>query len=323
MAIMNRILRQFAPLVFLACALSTIYAQTEFTVNNPSREGGRMRICNTAKTGATTSDWSIYNMTYPYGNGLKFWRYYADGSNPGPVLTLWDNGSASFAGSLGVSVEQPRSRLDIGTNLGCGRGARFGDYIEINERECINNSGTIGWNACIAADDGTFSPVHPPGAGMVLTMHSGGVADLDFWGRDWGGSSSPVSLGSFTHVMRLSTNGNVGIGTTNPSERLSVNGRIRAKEVVVETANWSDYVFAEDYELMPLAQVSAHIKEKKHLPGVPSNADVAEKGVSLAQMQSILLAKIEELTLHAIAQEQRIEAQEAVIRRLQVKCGEK
>lgn len=98
---------------------------------------------------------------------------------------------------------------------------------------------------------------------------------------------------------------NVGIGTTNPTEKLSVNGRIRAKEVIVDTG-WSDYVFAKDYKLASLSDVEQHIEQQGHLPGVPSAQEVADKGVSVGDMQAILLAKIEELTLHQIAQEKAI-----------------
>ena len=108
-------------------------------------------------------------------------------------------------------------------------------------------------------------------------------------------------------------NGNVGIGTTNPTEKLSVKGRIRAQEVVVDNNNWSDYVFADDYKLQSLTDVEAQIKTSKHLPGVPSAQEVAEKGVSVGDMQAVLLAKIEELTLHQIAQEKRLNSQQAQI----------
>ena len=86
---------------------------------------------------------------------------------------------------------------------------------------------------------------------------------------------------------------------------------MRAKEVVVETTGWSDYVFADDYQLKPLSEVEQHIKSARHLPGIPSAAEVAEKGIGLGEMQSRLLAKIEELTLHQIEQEKRMNALEA------------
>jgi hypothetical protein len=111
--------------------------------------------------------------------------------------------------------------------------------------------------------------------------------------------------------LYLDVLGNAALGTQNPGGyKLAVAGNIHAYEIVVETG-WSDYVFADDYKLMPLTEVEAHIKEHKHLPGVPSAKDVAEKGVSVGQMESTLLAKVEELTLHLIEQEKRIQKLEA------------
>ncbi|WP_075602657.1 hypothetical protein [Saccharicrinis aurantiacus] len=100
--------------------------------------------------------------------------------------------------------------------------------------------------------------------------------------------------------------GKVGIGTTNPTEKLSVNGTIRAKEIKVEATNWADYVFADDYALKPLCEVEAFITENSHLPDVPSAAVVENKGIELGEMNKILLQKIEELTLYVIQQQKEI-----------------
>ena len=95
-------------------------------------------------------------------------------------------------------------------------------------------------------------------------------------------------------------NNNVGIGTETPQEKLSVNGKIRAREIKVETANWPDYVFSKEYKLPDLKETETFIKNNGHLPGVPS-ATVAEKeGIELGEMNKVLLKKIEELTLHLI-----------------------
>jgi len=107
--------------------------------------------------------------------------------------------------------------------------------------------------------------------------------------------------------LTIRTNGNVGIGTTNPgSWKLAVNGNIRAKEIKVETG-WSDFVFYDDYKLPTLTEVENHIKEKGHLKNIPSAKDVAENGILLGEMDAKLLQKIEELTLYTIAQEKKIE----------------
>ena len=102
-------------------------------------------------------------------------------------------------------------------------------------------------------------------------------------------------------------NGNVGIGTTDPGAwRLAVNGKIRAKEVKVET-DWADFVFEEKYELPTLAEVEDHIKEKGHLKDIPSAGEVAENGILLGEINAKLLQKIEELTLYTIDQQKEIE----------------
>ncbi|MEO1050054.1 MAG: hypothetical protein AAFX87_05495 [Bacteroidota bacterium] len=100
--------------------------------------------------------------------------------------------------------------------------------------------------------------------------------------------------------------GNFGIGTTNPTYKLSVNGTIRAKEVIVETG-WSDFVFEEDYRLRTLKEVEAYINENGHLPEIPSAKEVEENGVKVGEMESKLLQKIEELTLYLIEKEKQIE----------------
>ena len=100
----------------------------------------------------------------------------------------------------------------------------------------------------------------------------------------------------------------VGIGTNapHPNYKLSVNGKIRAKEIIVET-NWSDFVFEKDYNLMSLSDVENYINEYGHLPGVPSAIEVEKNGVALGNSQAVLLQKIEELTLYTIEMNKQIE----------------
>ena len=101
-------------------------------------------------------------------------------------------------------------------------------------------------------------------------------------------------------AMRIDYRGYVGIGTSNPQSLLAVNGIITAKEVVVSSTGWPDYVFGADYNLMPLAEVAAYIASNGHLPEVPSSEEVAANGINLGESQALLLKKIEELTLYVI-----------------------
>jgi len=107
--------------------------------------------------------------------------------------------------------------------------------------------------------------------------------------------------GTVTNQGDLFSTGNMGIGTTDTKGyKLAVNGKIRTQEIKVEAANWPDYVFAKDYKLLSLKETEQHIKEKGHLPGIPSAEEVKANGVDLGEMNIKLLKKIEELTLHLI-----------------------
>lgn len=85
---------------------------------------------------------------------------------------------------------------------------------------------------------------------------------------------------------------------------LVVSGVFRAKS----TTPWADYVFEPGYQPMPLKEIEAYAKEHKHLPEMPSTAEVEKDGIDIAKMNAILLKKVEELTLHAVEQEKRMEA---------------
>lgn len=110
-------------------------------------------------------------------------------------------------------------------------------------------------------------------------------------------------------VMSWLYNGNVGIGTSIPKEKLSVNGHIRAVEIKVESTNWPDYVFQSSYQLPTLAQIEEQIKIKGHLPDIPSAKEVEANGIALGEMNKLLLKKVEELTLHLIDKEKQLENQ--------------
>jgi hypothetical protein len=103
-----------------------------------------------------------------------------------------------------------------------------------------------------------------------------------------------------TTQLVVTADGCVGIGTATPTNALAVNGTIKAKEVIVTLDGWPDFVFKQDYQLMPLPEVEAFIRSNGHLPRIPSAHEVARSGVPIGQTQANLLRKIEELTLYVI-----------------------
>jgi hypothetical protein len=95
--------------------------------------------------------------------------------------------------------------------------------------------------------------------------------------------------------------------------KLQVGGKISAQEIVVHINKWADDVFDPDYELMSLDELEAYVQRERHLPGVPPRATVERDGIDVAQTNEMLLRKVEELTLHAIDQQKRIEQLERKI----------
>jgi len=123
----------------------------------------------------------------------------------------------------------------------------------------------------------------------------------------------------WTNLALQPNGGNVGIGTTNPTEKLAVNGKIRAKEIKVEASNWPDYVFEEGYEVGTLQKLEGYIKINKHLPGMPSAKEVETNGIEVSEMLKLQQQKIEELTLHLIEKEKQLHDQGGKVSTLEAK----
>jgi hypothetical protein len=100
--------------------------------------------------------------------------------------------------------------------------------------------------------------------------------------------------------------------------RLYVEGGILTEKIKVALRNpdadWKDGVFASDYKLMPLKDVEAFVAANKHLPEIDSAKDLVECGLDLGEMQSKQMGKIEELTLYAIEQEKKLNAQDTELK---------
>ncbi len=111
-----------------------------------------------------------------------------------------------------------------------------------------------------------------------------------------------------TNIFHFGTNGMFSVSNnTQKTFVVEASGLTRARKIKVDADVWADYVFEEDYRLMPLAEVENFVKEHKHLPSIPSEKAMMEEGIDVAEMNVKMMEKIEELTLYLIAQNKELE----------------
>lgn len=177
-----------------------------------------------------------------------------------------------YGGNIGIGNSDPVAPLSFNSILG-------------NKISLWNSSATAQYG--IGIQPGT------------LQFYTAGMDKMAF---GYGSSTA------FTETMSFYPgSGQLGIGTANVGGyKLAVNGNIRSKELVVETG-WADYVFDEDYKLPTLAEVEKFILQNKHLPNIPSAEEIQTNGLKLGDVQTKMMAKIEELTLYIIEQNKKIE----------------
>jgi hypothetical protein len=276
----------------------------------------------TASPQASLDIWKAYSagtdsLRFSYNDGSAYWMgirpYVVSAGNVGYLFrtnngtTTTDAMAITGVGNVGIGTAVPYAPLEVAVKGGTND-VRLGFYIG---RQTTGVAAVgMGVSSRFYLEDAGGALIETNGIASVWTDPSAAnrAARMDFYSSKNNTSSVAMSIGS---------TGYVGIGTTNPTNKLEVNGTIRAKEVIVETTGWSDYVFAPDYKLAPLSEVEAHIQAKGTLPGIPSAAEVAEHGVSVGDLQAKLLAKMEEMTLHLIAQEKGLAELRAENARLQ------
>lgn len=233
-------------------------------------------------------------------------------------------------GNVGIATTTPQARLHIeGGSVQIGSSTENGmlhlgggkGYAGLGSTR--SDAGLIlGKNIYARYDNASYNGKAL--AGQTTSTGFSGIklglnGQMDFFGKP--GNVTADEEANHIDNIRLSINtaGNVGIGTTTPSDKLEVNGTIRSKKVRVDANGWPDYVFDPDYNLKPLGEVEAYIQTHKHLPEVPSAKEVEAKGLDLGSMDATLLKKVEELTLYILDMNKKIEAMQKELNELKSK----
>jgi len=215
-----------------------------------------------------------------------------------PTVTDTDAQSLSLTGntlsiSNGNTITLPTTSVVAGTNVTvAGIGTSASPFV-------VSSVDTS-----IYAANGSINQATTTSGNRVVDMNNSNI---------WFNTANSTSNG------KIYLGSNASYPSTTGNYKLFVEGGILTEKVKValrSSANWADYVFANNYKLMPLKEVEKFVTINKHLPGIDSASELAAKGLDIAEMQSKQMEKIEELTLYIIQQNKALEKNQKEIEEL-------
>lgn len=237
-------------------------------------------------------------------NDRVFFRKIANSSNQKWYELATREGNSFFGnqiinGRVGINTSLPEALLNV--NVGSGgsngiAGIRVGGLNNYSSLEFGIDGDYDGMIRSYGNNINYYSGHWKIKGAIASENHSHNWYTSKYGSSDWS-----------TIKMILNEDGNLGIGTIAPDEKLTVKGKIHTQEVRVDMSGplVPDYVFAEDYKLKSLKEVEDFIKENRHLPEIPSAQEIEKNGLMLAEMNMNLLKKVEELTLYMIEQQKK------------------
>ena len=287
----------------------TIQASPRLTINNLGNVGIGTTSPN-YKMHITGGDLFLQSSTgslrFGY-DGSNQWRFPTTGGGADFLMQTSTDGTSFtsqhyFAQNgdvgIGTGVPVPVARLDVKTNSALSSTSAFMLRNSNNDTLIrVRNNGYVG----IGYNGTSYGrPLNIEGSGMNFYYNV----------STYGGSIFPNIDGSMTlwapssSINLQPTTGAVTIGTYTAAAgyKLSINGKAICEELKVQlSTGWPDYVFNPDYNLMPIDDLEKSISINKHLPNMPSAADItADNGFEVGDMTIRLLEKVEELTLYII-----------------------
>ncbi len=270
--------------------------------NNAMASGiGSLAIGNNVKASAQNSmvfgvgSTSSYPLTNSIENSIAF------GSNSDtPTLLITKSLGNDFTGRVAIGqVKAPEAKLHIKSDS--NEDANL--FIEPSDKSSHKAAILL------------FDKAHNISVDQTAAMHfSSGESDLIM---DADGSMHlHAPKATDLESEKITLFGKVGINTVNQTSNyaLAVDGGIITTQVYIkEVKEWPDYVFADEYPLMSLEELKQYLNQHRHLPGVPAEQEILDKGYEMNEMHVTLLQKIEEMTRYILQLHEEIDAMKAQI----------
>lgn len=198
-------------------------------------------------------------------------------------------------------------------------------YSVLNNNTTGDNNTVLGYEAGFAATGSNNTLI-----GNVAGRNLGSGSNNIIIGSNVNGApntDNQLSIGNWIYGSA----GNIGIGIAAPTQKLDVDGIVRAQSFISISGTYADYVFEDyftgvskiksDYKFIPLENAEAFVKKNGHLPGVKSYTEVMEGGFKLDLTDATItnLEKLEEQFLYIVELNKKIKTQENTIKTQEAK----
>jgi len=223
------------------------------------------------------------------------------GSNATPVGVYDADMVLTSAGLIGIGTPNPSYKLDVSGDINF-TGDLYKNGVLFNGADNLGNHIAT---QSLDLDTNDIKKVRYLGfkrGGELNNISTNSDGHLIFSVNDDDGGTQVMAIDDDNYSVAI------GNGATPSGYKLSVDGKIICEELRVELeANWPDYVFDKNYNLMSLKELESYIEWNNHLPNIPTANEMEDSGVEMGEMTRLLMEKIEELTLYMIDANNRIE----------------
>ena len=150
-----------------------------------------------------------------------------DGYNTEDIRLSAQGNSWFNAGNVGIGTTSPSELLDVSSNTGAAGGTANPTTIRISD-----TSYGSAWDTVNSFANLDFHSADTSGSGAGVKARVGAIAENTTGASIGLAFSTTYSTYGLLEKMRIDNNGNVGIGTASPNEKLDVVGNIKASGTV-------------------------------------------------------------------------------------------
>ncbi len=240
----------------------------------------------------STTSWILTEPLFVIGNG--------DQQFPSNAMTVLKNGN------VGITTTTPKNKLDVQGGIAIGNGYAGSKVAPVNGAII---RGTVGIGTATPTQklevNGNIS-VTGVNSTLLFGQEAVSAGNWGQWGIEYDNANhglnfwKPFGSNNFGNAfLFIKDDGNVGIGVTNPVNKLEVCGTIRSKEWIVETG-WCDFKLKPEYKRMTSEKKLAYILTFGHLPEIDLGSEIETSGLKVAKNLRGMIWNIEDNTMDII-----------------------